>query len=225
MKDEAPGNGSGATGKVCPMCGLSVLCVSCKRRRRRKTGGARPPSIPGRTGSFRERLGWRWIRARVLAWDVRERDADDVVQEVVIAAAEAIQKAEHESGLRAAELPRETRRALLRAMVRRQVVHYRNVYGRGPEMEACQPSENVPDTALNVEEQALANTDTLRLCDALAELRETAPAYHALVVAFAIDELPMEDVAAALGIPKKAAWNRLRLGWDALRKILRRKAR
>jgi RNA polymerase sigma factor (sigma-70 family) len=171
--------------------------------------------------SFRKRLEWQWICACVLARGVRARDAEDVAQEVVIAADQAIKKAEHELGLHEGQLPHDARRALLRGILRGQAREYRQAAARGDVLEMGSPWEDVPDTAPNAEEQALANTAVVAVRDALAELRETAPEHHAVLVGFEIDELAMDRIAAALGIPASKAWNWLRMGREALRKILR----
>lgn len=71
---------------------------------------------------------------------------------------------------------------------------------------------------------ALARTPVVILNDGLALLRETAPDDHAVVLAYELDELPMNEVAAFLGIRLNTAWNRLRRGRAVLRAHFQRAA-
>jgi hypothetical protein len=53
------------------------------------------------------------------------------------------------------------------------------------------------------------------------ELRRTAPELHAVLV-LVVEGVAVADIAKALGVPKNTAWNRLRLGREALDEAVRR---
>lgn len=195
-------------------------------KRSRKLGSFRgadpvdPPASAVRAVSFRQRFDWQWICRRIRARGIAAQDVEDVAQEVVIAMNEA------EGRMVVAEgQPRdEVRRALLRTIVRRKVAGHVEVCVRRQRVEAGAAPEmhDVADAAPNAEELALARADAMWVRAALAELEKTARNQHAVFVAYEVEELPMGEVAAKLGIRENTAWTRLRLARQALHETLRR---
>jgi DNA-directed RNA polymerase specialized sigma24 family protein len=159
----------------------------------------------------------RLIRNVVSAQHVAHSDVEDIVQEVMIAAAGSAHTFSVPQGW---TLPR-ARSAWLRAIALRSVARYwrRRMRDDRLDFRADVPSGNWhgPGFAPSAEALALARTAIVRLHDGLSLLRESAPAVHAVVAAHDLDELPIGRVAALLGITESTAWNRLHLGRQALR--------
>jgi DNA-directed RNA polymerase specialized sigma24 family protein len=185
---------------------------------------ARPPGA-GQRGralavSKQDRAERRLVERFVLAAHVASSDVEDVIQEVMIAAA----RAEHRFSVPEGSHADEARSAWLRGIAARCVAHhFRKLARRGPiDLRPDMPSGDWHGRGVvpSAEELALARTDHVLLHDGLALLRETAPHAHAVVVAHELDELPMDRVAATFGLRVNTAWNRLRIGRTALREHL-----
>ncbi|MEZ4297004.1 MAG: hypothetical protein R3B70_18710 [Polyangiaceae bacterium] len=171
---------------------------------------------------------------------VPSRDLDDVVQESLIAATTAIHRFTVPDG----KPEEQARRSWLRGIVLRQVANYWRVRGRQPTLrgELEHPSSSPRSTARRralsgpratdesllapcAEALALARTPVVLLYDSLGELERQAPAVHAVVVAYWLEETPMSEVALNLGISVNTAWNRLRLGRAVLRAHYHRRSK
>lgn len=81
----------------------------------------------------------------------------------------------------------------------------------------------MPTTSRHAEDAHLAEERRLLLAELLAEVSSER---RAVLVAYRLEEIPLSEVAASMGIPQNTAWNRLRLGIADLRAAwLRRLAR
>lgn len=182
----------------------------------------RPGGLSRRAALAEERATRRYVREVVARMRVAERDLDDVVQEVMFAAARAAHRFRVPEGCTAEE----ARRAWLRGIAERRVAYHRRQQARLRKLELrAEPPGgdwHGPGAAPDAESVALARAGVVALEEGLAALLETAPALHAVVVAHALEERPMERVAADAGVRVNTAWNRLRLGKKALRALLRR---
>lgn len=103
---------------------------------------------------------------------------------------------------------------------RQAASHLRHVSKRG---EVLYPNQELDweSTGVSVEDMLSAEERLALLQHLLSRLD---PARRAIVVAYELDGLRMDDVAAALGIPVNTAWNRLRLGRADLRTAWKRLA-
>lgn len=189
---------------------------------RREESAPGPPALSRRAVLAEERATRRYVREVVARTRVAERDLDDVVQEVMFAAARSAHRFRVPEGC----TPEEARRAWLRGIVERRVAYHRRQQARlrNIDLRAEPPGGDWhgPGAAPDAESVALARAGVAALEEGLAALLETAPALHAVVVAHTLEERAMERVAAEVGVRVNTAWNRLRLGKKALRALLRR---
>lgn len=166
----------------------------------------------------------RFVHKLVSGSRVLADDVEDVVQEVMIAAERSagrflVPEGSTREGARA---------AWLRGIVARCVSHHWRGRGRRSRLDLRPdvPSGDWHGIAVSPGEEALAlaRTPVVILNDGLALLRQAAPDDHAVVLAYELDELPMNEVAALLGIRMNTAWSRLRRGRAALRAHFQRAA-
>lgn len=166
---------------------------------------------------------WRWICDRIRRAGVVAHDVEDVAQEVTIA---MHRTEERRAAEKSDPLPETERRALLLGIICRRVSEHWRGCGRHRERaaDAAELAE-IPDTEPTPEALALARAEAEPLRAALAELERTAPDKCAILVAHQLDERPMDEIAASLGIPTNTAWNRLRLARRAVFALVVRCAR
>lgn len=188
-----------------------------------RTEGEVPPRCSPAV-SREQRRERRSIERLVSNLNVPRRDVDDVVQEVMIAAV----RAERRFSVPEGADREEARSAWLGGITFRCVANYWRKRARHADLhfQPDVPSGNWhgPASSPSAEALALSRTALVVLLEALSLLQRTAPATHAVVVAHDLDEVPIPEVAAQLGINIHTAWNRLRLGREALRAHFRRSA-
>lgn len=188
----------------------------------RTNGTTRPRLTPAVSREEHEER--RLVHKLVSGSRVPPDEVEDVVQEVMIAAARSagrflVPEGSTREGARA---------AWLRGIVARCVRFHRRVRGRRSRLDLRPdvPSGDWHGIAASpcAETLALARTSVVILNDGLALLREAAPAEHAVVLAYELEELPMDEVATLFGIRLNTAWNRLRRGRAVLRAHFQRAA-
>jgi RNA polymerase sigma-70 factor (ECF subfamily) len=161
-----------------------------------------------------EREAVCWL---VTALHVPPSDVEDIVQEVLIAA----HRSAHRVVVLEGSTPAAARMAWLRGITLRKVANYRRkrAIHSALELRADVPSGDWHGraTSPSAEDLAGAQATIAMLHECLARLQAEAPAMHAVIVAYELEEMSMADVAALLGISINTAWNRLRLGRQALR--------
>jgi DNA-directed RNA polymerase specialized sigma24 family protein len=161
-------------------------------------GRATKPAGTPRLASFRKRLDWKWICARVRGAGVPESDVDDVAQVVVIAMSRAEKKLELCPG----QSERDGRRALLRTIIHCHVIddHRDRARFRHMHLELAWSADTDATTAPSPEALALQKEQHTSLHAALDRMTHMAGVYQVLML-HGLDEMPMSYVAALLGIP------------------------
>lgn len=157
-----------------------------------------------------------FIRRALVQLGVTGRDLADVEQEVFRGIDRGLPSfdpalAEHSPG---------ALRGWLFGICARQAANHRRVELRRGEV--LLPTEDLDLTTSDtpdVEERLIDAERKALLLDLLATLD---PERRAVIVAYELEGLPMQDVAAALAIPVNTAWNRLRLARGDLRTAWRR---
>lgn len=134
---------------------------------------------------------------------VREADVPDVAQEVFVTL--------HR------KLPEFEGRSSLRTFVYGIAVRVASDYRKSAYVRRERATDTLPERAGSAPElKELERKERLRLLDrALASLD---PVHREVLVLFEIEELPMSEVASALGCPVKTAYGRLYAGREALKK-------
>lgn len=170
-----------------------------------------------RVGSYRERLDWMWICARVRGAGVPESDVDDVAQVVAI----AMSRAEKNLLVRPGQTERDARRATMRKIIRFRVADYRRDRARFYRMrlKLAWSKDTEESSAPDAEELALRKERCTALRAALKKIEHMAGAYE-VVILNGLEEMPMREVVAALGIPDGTARNRMLRAKQVLRATL-----
>jgi RNA polymerase sigma factor (sigma-70 family) len=168
------------------------------RKKAADEGRATKPAGAPRVTSFRERLDWKWICARIRGAGVPESDVDDVAQLVVI----AMSRAEKNLELRPGQSERDGRRALLRTIIRCLVVDDRRDRAclHRVHLDLAWSADTDAATAPSPEALTLQKEQHTSLHAALDRMTHMAGVYHVLIL-HGLDEMPMSYVAALLGIP------------------------
>ncbi len=168
---------------------------------------------------------------------VPEADVEDVTQNVLLAIHRAAPIAVPEG-----RSPEEAWRAWCFGVVRRQVASHRRelpvgtlaAFPRPPEIaqglsafssspeETFGDPDDQPSPSPDPEEHLISHAETARARLALEELRAKRADRHAVLVAYEIEERPMSEIAASLGITVNTCWNRLRLAREDLRVVWKR---
>jgi RNA polymerase sigma factor (sigma-70 family) len=151
-----------------------------------------------------------FIRRTLSQLGVCTRDLEDVYQGVLRGVDKGL--AAFDPSL--ASTPENSVRSWLFGICSRQAASYRRTVRRRAEvlceaegLEICDGSPGAEERWIEAEQRAL-----------LAELlASTSADRRAVVVAYKIEETPMDEVARSLRIPVNTAWNRLRLGLRDLR--------
>lgn len=140
---------------------------------------------------------------------VSDADAEDVAQRVFM----ALQRRLH-----TLQSPESVRPWLL-TVTRRLAMEIR---GARREEDAISPGEigELEDDEPLAEERIARSEERRQVLDLVEEIE---PARRAVFVMYALDELPMREIAEALEIPIGTAYNRLRLARHDLREALRRR--
>lgn len=179
----------------------------------------------------------RWVIMLVRRQGVPEADVDDVTQNVLLAIHRAAPIAVPDG-----RSPEEAWRAWCFGVVRRQVASHRRELPVGtlaafprpredaPALSSSSPSleepsgdpDAQPSPSPDPEEHLLSLLETARARQALEELRAKQADRHAVLVAYEIEERPMSEIAASLGITVNTCWNRLRLAREDLRVLWKR---
>lgn len=163
-----------------------------------------------------------FVRKLVAAARVRACDIEDVAHDVLVAAVTSTDRFLVPEG----SSPTQARQAWLRAITARCVANYlrKRVRRQAQDLVAEVPSGNWlgAGSAPSAEDLTLSGTAQSHLREGLSRLQDKSPSAWAVVVAYELDDLPMERVAALLGICKNTAWNQLRLGRAALRGHIQR---
>jgi RNA polymerase sigma-70 factor, ECF subfamily len=163
-----------------------------RRRVHATSAPAGPEGLLGAAGLFREYAPFAWRVLRRLG--VAERDADDVCQEVFVTAHRRIASFEGRSSQRTWLYGICVRTA---SEYRRRAVHRHEVL-----------SEGVPEAAVDAsqEEDAALREARATLDRILGSLDDDK---RAVFVLYEIEELPMTEVAVAVGCPLQTAYSRL----------------
>lgn len=182
----------------------------------------RPP-VPGRPLGDAQRA---WIRALVLQRGIAPVDAEDITQNVLLAIARGGPTVPE------GRSPEEAFRSWCCGVVHRQVSSFRRQrVKQAPELCGAPPTS--PDTCQSAaapdllddlvspvptaEDLLVADTERAVARLVLEELRAKQAARHAVLVAYEVEERPMSEIAASLGITVNTGWNRLRLARDDAR--------
>lgn len=149
---------------------------------------------------------------------VRSPDLDDVAQEVLRGVARGL--AAFDPALAAA--PDDAVTAWLFGICDRQAASYRRTHRRlaalSREIEALPGGPSAEPCA---EDRCLSAERVSVLLELIGKLESSR---RAVVVAYAMEERPMSEVARSLGVPLNTAWNRLRLGIQDLREAFAARA-
>jgi DNA-directed RNA polymerase specialized sigma24 family protein len=178
---------------------------------REKTAGA------SRLGSYREKLDWEWVCARVRGRGVPESDVEDVAQVVVIAMSRAEKKLE----LRPGQVERNVRRAVLRKIIGYRVANYRRDRARFHRMrlKLAWSADTEATTAPSPEVLVVQKERHTSLHAALDRMTHMVGAYQ-VVMLNGLDEMPMRDVVVLLGIPEGTGFGRMLRAKQVLREAL-----
>lgn len=162
----------------------------------------------------------RFIRAALGRLGVRANDMDDTAQEVLIAAHRHLPDFDPSRSPRAENAIRTWLFVICRRWAANRIRRAQRCAEVVTEAEAL---EDHADDSPHAEDAHLAKERRLLLADLLAEVSSER---RAVLVAYRLEEIPLAEVAASMGIPQNTAWNRLRLGIADLRAAwLRRLAR
>jgi RNA polymerase sigma factor (sigma-70 family) len=142
---------------------------------------------------------------------------DDVAQVVVIAMSRAEKKLE----LRPGQSERDARRAVLRKIIRYRVANYRRARARLYRMrlKLAWSADTQETTAPSPEALTVQKEEHTSLHAALERMKRMAGAYQ-VVMLNGLDEMPMRDVVALLGIPDGTARDRMLRAKRVLREAL-----
>lgn len=162
----------------------------------------------------------RFISRTLAHLGVPARDADDVRQEVLCGIARRLHVFDPSRSPRADENP--LLGWIFGICVRQARSARRAVLKRPETLEQTGVLEEEPCVARDPETKMLDDEQRALLFELLAEIE---PDRRAVITAYALEETPMADVAAALDIPINTAWNRLRLAMRDLRAAWHRKRR
>ena len=187
---------------------------------RKKAGRATKMHGGTGVGSFREKLDWAWLCARVRGAGVPESDVDDVAQVVLI----AMSRAEKKLAVREGQTVREARRAMMRKIIRFRVADYKRDKARFYRMRLKLAWSDSRTVEPSVETRVLEKERHTQLHAALEALKQMARCYE-VVILNGLEEMPMREVVATLGIPDGTARDRMLRGKQALRQALEREAR
>ena len=185
--------------------------------------GAAP--VPGRPLGDTQRA---WIRALVLQRGIAPVDAEDITQNVLLAIARGGPIVPE------GRSPEEAFRSWCCGVVHRQVASWRRQRVRqAPELcgaaptspDTCQSAAAAPDPPMDdlvspvptAEDLLVADTELAMARLVFEELRAKQAARHAVLVAYEVEERPMSEIAASMGITTNTAWNRLRLAREDAR--------
>jgi len=164
-------------------------------------------NIAGFDDVVREHGSYLWRLLRRLG--VREADVDDAWQETFIVVHRKLPEFEGRSALR----------TWLSAIAIRVVIDYRNRAHRRHE----QATDEVPDRGQPAtQDHAVLQKQRLALLDKL--LRELKPEQREVLVLYEFGELPMSEVARAIGCPVQTAYSRLNAARRFLETSVRRSA-
>ena len=158
-----------------------------------------------------------FIRRVLLQLGVGAKDLDDVTQAVLL----GVHRGLPLFNPRLASEPDAAVRSWLFEICKRQAANHRRALFRRAEVAAdIEVLDERQSECPHAEERWLRGEDERFLRALLAHI----PADRcAVVTAYDLDEIPMNEVALALGIPVNTAWNRRRLGLLDLRSELRRR--
>lgn len=190
-----------------------LLRKAPKAPKLRKKGG------PGGVGSFRAKLDWHWLCACVVARGVELADVEDVAQDALVVAA----RLEPGMSPRPGQTPRQARRALLRGILRYEVLRYfydRRKSGAEPREDIERIATTDPITVEEIVEKARREA----LEAALADLEKAEPDWHAMLQAHDLEEESVMRIAARMRIPVGTAATWLRQARLELRALLQRHA-
>jgi RNA polymerase sigma factor (sigma-70 family) len=148
---------------------------------------------------------------------VPESDVDDVAQVVVI----AMSRAEKKLVVRPGQTLREARRATLRKIIRFRVRDYRRDKARFYRMKLKLSWSDSAAVEPSVEARVLEKERSTQLHTALERMKDMARCYE-VVIMNGLEEMPMREVVAALGIPDGTARGRMLRGKHLLRQTLER---
>ena len=168
-------------------------------------------------GSFRERLDWGWLCARVRGAGVPESDVDDVAQGVVI----AMSRAENKLAIRPEPTESDARRAALRVVLRDHLADYWRDRARSRHMKRwlAWSAGTADTTAPSPEELSWGKERRTRLHAALEAMRPMADVYQVALLN-GLHERPMREVVAILGISEGTGFSRLLRAKRILRDLL-----
>lgn len=172
-----------------------------------------------RLGSYRERLDWIWICARIRGSGVPGSDVDEVAQIVVIAMSQREQR--KKLVVLPGQTERDARRTVLRAIIRHKVANYRRAKARfyRLRLKLAWSRDTEEITSPSAEELSLRKERGTQLHAALERMKQMAGVYQ-VVILNGLEEMPMPEVMATLDIPKGTAHSRMRRGKQVLREAL-----
>lgn len=158
----------------------------------------------------------QFIRRTLAQLGVAAKDLPDVEQEVF----RGIDKGLPTFDPVLAANPATALRGWLFGICERQAAnHRRSENRRGEVLRTNEELDIAISAAPDVEEKLLAAERKAILSELLATLE---PQRRAVVVAYELEGLPMQEVATAMSIPVNTAWNRLRLAREDLKAAWRR---
>jgi RNA polymerase sigma-70 factor (ECF subfamily) len=140
---------------------------------------------------------WRVLRT----FGVSDAQIEDAVQDVFVVVHRRLAEWEGRAAIT----------TWLFAIARRVASHYRRAAGRAQRTEAIDEAAPIVDAASTFEE-ASRNEAAALLVEVLAELDD---AKRELLILVELEQIPIPDVAAHLGVPLNTAYSRLRLARKA----------
>jgi len=163
-----------------------------------------PVSPPDFAAVFEAHFDWVWSTLRRLG--IPERDCDDAAQNVFVAVFRRL--ADYD--------PVRPMKPWLFGFALRTASDYRRTAKNREEPQADPPARS---GGLAADAQAMAREDRALVLEALGAVDDDR---RAVFVLHEIDEVPIPQVAEALGIPVNTAYSRLRLGREDFRAAVRR---
>lgn len=158
-----------------------------------------------------------FIRRKLAGLGVPARDMDDVMQEVWMGVHRGLPSFDPSRSA----TPKTAVRAWLFGICERQAASHRREENRRCEVLSGAPEHLDRPGRVSVDAEARL-LEAERHCLLSELLGRLDPDRRAVVVAYALDEVPMAEVAATCGIAVNTGWNRLRLGREDLRAAWRR---